>query len=79
MLAQLFHQNQSWDTGVTVPQAVGSIKKTRAPVKVLIENSPTLGAPADDQSKIHAATEPAPLQNGVKQSPDTERSAKLHR
>ena len=31
------------------------MKKAGAPVKVLIENSPTPGAPADDQSKIHAA------------------------
>ena len=31
------------------------MKKAGAPVKVLIENIPTPGAPADDQSKIHAA------------------------
>ncbi len=54
------------------------MKKAGAPVKVLIENITTLGAPADDQSKIHAATEPAPLQNGVKQSPATRPSSCPH-
>ena len=50
---------------VTVPWVVGAMKKAGAPAKVLIENITTPGAPADAQSKIHAATEPARARHGV--------------
>ena len=40
------------------------MKKVGAPVKVLIEDITTSGAPADDQGKIHAATEPARCRTG---------------